>query len=86
MDSHDFPQAPLQLVAIDSGMAVSRYDNSDARMAKRGSERSDVEVTTPNSLPLSKDGFNVAFSRQPKPPRKVDAVVRRLRICWGDAP
>ena len=57
MDSHDFSQTPFELVAIDRGVAVSRNDDSDSRMPERGSEASDVEMTTPNSLPPSNDGF-----------------------------
>jgi hypothetical protein len=33
-------------------------------MPERGSEMPDVEVPTPNSLPLSNDGFNFGFARQ----------------------
>jgi hypothetical protein len=57
LDSHDFSQTPFELVAIDRGVAVSRNDDSDSRMPERGSEASDVEMTTPNSLPPSNDGF-----------------------------
>ena len=85
MNSHDFSQAPFELVAIDRTVAESRNDDSNPRMAKRGSERSDVEVLTPNSLPLSNDGFQVALARQPEPARKADALVRRRRICSGGA-
>lgn len=86
LDSYDFAQTPFQLVAIDRGVAVSRNHDSHARMPERGSEASDVEMTTPNSLPPSNDSFQVAFARQAKLARKVDAVVRRLRICLGGAP
>src|SRR3954470_7916032 len=83
--SHNFSQTSLQLVAIDRAVAESRYNDTDPGMSERGSERSDVEVPTPNSLPLSIDKFQVAFARQPKRARKAGAFVRRPRTCSGDA-
>jgi hypothetical protein len=84
-ESHDFAHPALQLVAIDGRVAMSRNDHPDSWKPERGSEMTDVEVTTPNSLPLSNDGFQVALSRQPKLPRKTRAV-RRRRTCSGGAP
>jgi hypothetical protein len=86
LDSHDFSQTPFELVAVDRGVAVARNDNSNSRMPERGSEASDVEMTTPDSLPPSNDGFQVAFSRQPELAGKADATVRRPRTCRGGAP
>jgi hypothetical protein len=67
-------------------MAVSRNDDPDSWMPERGSEASDVEMTTPNSLPPSNDSFQVGFPRQSKLARKTGAIVRRLRTYLGDAP
>src|SRR4051812_37193675 len=85
-ESHDFAHPSLELVAIHSGVAVSRNDDPDSRRPERGSEMTDVEVTTPNSLPLSNDGFQFAFSRQSELPREASAIVRRLRTCSAGAP
>src|SRR4051812_15461791 len=85
-ESHDFAHTSLQLVAIHGSVAVSRNDDADPGKPKRGSEMTDVEVTTPKSLPLSNDGFQFALSRQAKLPREASAIVRRLRTCSGDAP
>ena len=83
MDSHDFPQTPFELVAIDRGVSMSRNDDANSRMPERGSEASDVEMTTPDSLPPSNDSFQVGFSRQPKLAWETGAGVRRLRTCPG---
>jgi hypothetical protein len=85
-ESHDFAHPALQLVAIDGRVAMSRNDDPDSRKPERGSEMTDVEVTTPNSLPLSDDGFELALSRQPMLPRERRAIVRRRRTCSGGAP
>ena len=68
--SHDLAKTPLQLVAVDGRMAVTGNDHADPWMPERGSEMTDVEVPTPNSLPLSNDGFNFGFARQAMLPRK----------------
>jgi hypothetical protein len=73
-ESDDFAHPSLELVAIHGGMAVSRHDDTDPRRTERGSEIPDVEVPTPNSLPLSNDAFQFAFSRQPKLPREASAI------------
>jgi hypothetical protein len=73
-ESHDFAHTSLQLVAIHGGVTVSRNDHADSRRPKRGSEMTDVEVTTPKSLPLSNDGFQIAFSRQAKLSREAGAI------------
>jgi hypothetical protein len=64
LDSHDFPKTPLETVAVDGRLAVAGNDDADPRMTKRGNEISDVEKPTPNSLPPSNDGFQVALTRQ----------------------
>jgi hypothetical protein len=51
-------------------VAVTRNDDAYPWMTKRGSELPDVEVPTPNSLPLSNDGFNFGLARQAMLPRK----------------
>lgn len=73
-ESDDFPHTALELVAIHGRVAVSRNDHTYPRRAERGSEITDVEVPTPNSLPLSNDAFQFALSRQPKLPRKTSAI------------
>jgi len=65
---------------------MSGNDDSYSRMPERGSDASDVEVTTPNSLPPSNDCFQVGFLRQSKLAGKTGAIVRRLRTCLGGAP
>jgi hypothetical protein len=47
----------LELVAVDRRVTVSGHDDADPGMAERGSEISEIEMPTPNSLPLSNDGF-----------------------------
>src|SRR3954469_12418399 len=67
-------------------MTVAGHDHSDPWMPERGSEQPEIEVPTPNSLPLSKNGFDVCFLRQSQLPRKADPIVRRPRTCSGAAP
>lgn len=85
LNSHDFSEASLELVAIHGGMAVSRNDDPDSWMPERGSKISEVEVSTPDSLPPSNDGFQVALSRQSKLAREANAVIRRRRTCSAGA-
>jgi hypothetical protein len=85
-DSHDFSHASLQLVAIHSAVAMAWDDDPDPWRPERGSEMTDVEVPTPNSLPLSNDGFQFALARQPMLPRKASAIVRPRRTCSGGGP
>lgn len=68
--SHDLAHTSLQLIAVHGGVAVARNDDAYPWMPERGSELPDVEVPTPNSLPLSNDGFNFGFARQAMLPRK----------------
>jgi hypothetical protein len=86
LNSHDFSQTALELVAIDRGVAEARNDDTDAGMSERGSKSSDVEMTAPNSLPLSNDCLQVALPRQSKLAREAEAIVRRPRTCSGDVP
>ena len=72
--SDDFSHPSLELVAIHGSVAMSRNDDPDSWRAERGSEITDVEVTTPDSLPLSNDAFQFALSRQPKLPRETSAI------------
>lgn len=81
LDAHELAEPTLEPVSIDRRMAVSRNDDSDARMSERGSEGSDIQMHGPNSLPLSNDRLQVEAPRQPIAPRKSEAVVRRLRTC-----
>ena len=74
LHSHDLAETPLQLVTIHGRMAVAWHDHSDSWTPERGSEMTDVEVPTPYSLPLSNDGFQFAFARQPKLPRKTSTI------------
>jgi len=62
-------------------MPVARNDNPNARMSKRGSEGSDIEVHGPNSLPLSNNSLQIESPRQSVATRKSEARVRRLRTC-----
>ena len=73
-EPHDFAHPSLELVAVDGRMAVPRNDQADSWRPERGSEMSDVEVTTPKSLPLSNDGLQFAFSRQSELPREATAL------------
>lgn len=74
-------ETPLEPVSIHCRVLVKRDHDADARNAERGSKDSDIEMNGPNSLPLSNDGLNIRTPRQPMPPRKVEAVVRRPRTC-----
>jgi hypothetical protein len=60
---------------------MARHNDPDARKPKRGSEDSDIEVRSPNTLPLSNDALYVGASRQPMLSREPKAVVTRLRTC-----
>ena len=70
LHSHDLAYAPFQLVAIDGRVAMSGNDDANPWTPERGSEMTDVEVPTPNSLPLSNDGFQLGFSRKTRLPRE----------------
>jgi hypothetical protein len=70
LHSHDFAYAALQPVSIHGAVAVAWDDDTNPARPKRGSELTDVEVPTPNSLPLSNDGFNLGLARQAMLPRK----------------
>jgi hypothetical protein len=73
-ESDDFAHTSLELVAIHGGVAVARNDDTDPRRAERGSEITDVEVTTPDSLPLSNDAFQFALPRQSELAREASAI------------
>jgi hypothetical protein len=57
VQTHELAQPPLECVAIDRRMLVSRHDNPYAWKSERGSEDSRIEVHGPNSLPLSNHGL-----------------------------
>src|SRR5262245_45039736 len=79
LHSYDLAYSSLQLVAIHGAVAMARDDDSNSWKPKRGSELTDVEVPTPNSLPLSNDGFQFALSRQTMLAREASLFVRRRR-------
>lgn len=81
LQANELAKAPLEAVAIDGGVLVTRHDDPDAGNAKRGSEDPDIEMYGPDSLPLSNDGLYVEAPRQPVATRKIEAVVTRLRTC-----
>jgi hypothetical protein len=80
-DPDELPQATFESVAVDRGVLMARHDDPDARKTKRGSEDSDIEIRSPNPLPLSNDVLYIEAPRQPMLPRIAEAVVTRLRTC-----
>lgn len=57
LEARELAQTPLESVAIDGRVLMTRHDDSDTRKSERGSENPHVEVHGPNSLPLSNDGL-----------------------------
>ncbi len=82
-EPHELAQPSFQSIAANGTVLVARNHDRDPRMAKRGSEHSDIEVRRPNPPPLSNDTLNLGASRQSLPARKAKAArpVRRLRTC-----
>lgn len=82
-EAHQLAEPALEPISIHGSVLVLRHDESDPRMAKRGSKHPDVEVLGPDSPPLSNDGQYVATPREPERARITEAAFRRLRISWA---
>jgi len=80
-DPSELAQTTFEPVAVDRGVLMTRHDDPDARKTERGSEHPDIEIRSPNPLPLSNDVLYVWPPRQSMLPRKTEAVVTRLRTC-----
>ena len=81
--AHELAQPPLETVAIDGRLLMTRNHDSYSGKCERGSEDAHVEMRGPNSLPLTNDGLNVEAFRQSVATRKAKTVVTRLRTCSG---
>jgi hypothetical protein len=85
---YELAQMSFQSIALHGGLLMTRDDESNAGMAKRGREHADVEMRGPDSLPLFDDCLYFASARQPQTARKADATgrVRRRRTCPEASP
>jgi hypothetical protein len=59
LNPNDFAQSPLELIPFDGSMPKLRHDEPNPWMTQRGSERSDLQVFGPNTLPLLADPLNI---------------------------
>jgi hypothetical protein len=83
---YELAQMSFQSIALHGGLLVTRHDESNAGMAKRGREHADVEMSGPDSLPLFDDCLYFASARQPKAPRKTETTLRvRRRRTYPEA-
>jgi hypothetical protein len=81
LESHELAQSPLETIAVDGRVLVTRHHDAHSRKFERGSDDPHIEMYGPDSLPLSNDGLYVGAPRQPAATRKGKSVVMRLRTC-----
>jgi hypothetical protein len=81
VDANELAEPALEPVPIDGSVTVARNDDAHARMRERGSEYSDVEIHSPDSLPLLNGRFQISAPRHPKATREATPVVTRRRTC-----
>ena len=80
----DFPQSPLQPVAIDRGSAVARNNDAHSRKGERGSARPHREVPGSYDFPLLLNTPNVSAATDALRPRVPQARFTRRRT-WTEA-
>ena len=80
-DADHVAKTPFETIPIHSGVLMPRYNDTNARRVKGGSEDPHIEMHGPDTLPLANDGLYVEASRQPVATRISEPVVTRLRTC-----
>ena len=77
---HDFPESPLQAIALHDRTSVLWNDDADPWVTQKGSENPNLEVFGSSSLPFAKDFLQVRPPGQTKAPGIGSALRRRRTL------
>jgi hypothetical protein len=77
--AHDFPQSPLQSISLYSIVSILRNNETHPRMKQRGSDSSDLQMGSPNTLPLYTNVLHFIASGHAMAVRETE-LLTQLRI------
>jgi hypothetical protein len=85
LQARQLAQSALELIAGDGRVSIPRHDQPhshlrDHRMRERGSDDPDIEMSSSNALPLSRDALQLSTPRDPCMTRKAERRLGRSRL------